>query len=83
MSNGLDTRRIARAGSLDTPSILRRKPSMARNIMRRNRHNRHAAPARNQWGGAVWKINGIIKTAFAIIGALVFLALGIVIFKGF
>jgi len=76
MSNGTNTTRIARAGSLETPSIVRRKPSLARDIMRRNRH---AAPARNQWGGAVWKINGIIKTVFAIVGAIAVLTIGILL----
>ncbi len=81
MSNGTDTKRIARAGSLDTPSIVRRKPSMARNIMRRNRHN--PAPVRNQWSGAVWTANGVIKTIFAVIGAIVVFVVGVVFFGGF
>jgi hypothetical protein len=79
--NRINPKRLGRAGSLDTPSIVRRQPKLAREIRARRLHT--AAPARNQWGGAVWKINSIIKTAFAIIGALVFLTLGIVIFKGF
>ena len=81
MSNGTDTTRLGRAGSLDTPSIVRRKPSMARDIMRRNRHN--PAPMRNQWGGMVWTANGVIKTIFAVIGAVAVLLLGVVFFGGF
>ena len=81
MSNGTDTRRVARAGSLDTPSIVRRKPSMARNIMRRNRHN--PAPTRNTWIRAAWAANRVIKTIFAIIGAIVVFVVGVVFFGGF
>jgi hypothetical protein len=75
--NRINPKRLGRAGSLDTPSIVRRKPSLAQDIMRRNRRN--AAPTRNHWSGAVWTINDILKTIFAVVGVLALLAIGILL----
>lgn len=77
--NGTNTRRIARAGSLQTPSIVRRKPQLACEI----RARRFAAPTRNRWSGAVWTANDIIKTIFAVIGAIAVLVIGLVFFGRF
>jgi len=79
MSNGTDTKRIANAGSLQTPSIVRRNPKLAREI----RARRFAAPTRNRWSGALWAANDTLKTIFAIIGALVVLVIGLVFFGRF
>ncbi len=79
MSNGTNISRIARAGSLQTPSIVRRNPKLAREI----RARRFAAPTRNRWSGALWAANDTLKTIFAIIGAIVVLVIGLVFFGGF
>jgi hypothetical protein len=87
MSNGTDTRRIARAGSLDTPSIVRRNPQLAREIRARRLSGaaptRNLAPARNRWSGALWAANDTLKTIFAIIGAIAALVAGLVFFGRF
>lgn len=60
-------KRFGRAGSLDIPSIVRRKPSMARDIMRRNQHN--AAPTRNRWTADIeinWKGGLVLALAVVI-----------------
>lgn len=75
MSNGTDTKRIANAGSLQTPSIVRRNPKLAREI----RARRFAAPTRNRWSGALWAANDTIKTILAIIGAIVVLVAALII----
>lgn len=77
MSGGLDPKRIAQAGSLVTPSILRRNPKLARQI--RARRLNKSAPASNQWGGALTTLNSVIKTLFAIIGAIAVLVVAMLI----
>jgi hypothetical protein len=79
MSNGTDTKRIANAGSLQTPSIVRRNPKLTREI----RARRFAAPTRNRWSGALWAANDTLKTIFAIIGAIAALVVGLVFFGRF
>ncbi len=68
--NLIDPKRLGRAGSLDTPSIVRRKPSLAQNIMRRNRRNRrNAAPTRNRWTADIefnWKGGLVLALAVVI-----------------
>jgi hypothetical protein len=68
--NRINPKRLGRAGSLDTPSIVRRKPSLAQDIMRRNRRN--AAPTRNQWSGADIEFNwkGGLVLALAVVIAV-------------
>jgi hypothetical protein len=87
VSNGTDTKRIAQAGSLQTPSILRRNPKLAREIRARRLSGaaptRNLAPARNRWSGALWAANTIIRTIFAAIGAIAVLVAALVFFGRF
>ncbi len=41
------------------------------------------APARNRWSGVVWTANTIIRTIFAVIGAIVVLVIGLIFFGRF
>jgi len=66
-----------------TPSIVRRNPKLARQIRARRLNNSapasNLAPARNRWSRAVWTANHIIKTIFAIIGAIAALVAALII----